>query len=129
MRLKFYHFKLKIMMQMLKELMTENRGKSTFINLMMRLYDPERGQVLVDDIDVRDYNLADLRLQMGLVMQEPALFNYTIWENILYGRGDASNAQIREAAQIANALEFIEMKDSSAFDDDPTELRNAMLDD
>ena len=60
-------------------------GKSTFISLLMRFYDPERGQVLIDDVDVKDYNVRDLRREMGLVMQEPALFNTTIRENILYG--------------------------------------------
>ena len=60
-------------------------GKSTFINLMMRFYDPERGQVLVDDVDVKDYSIVDLRQQMGLVMQEPTLFNYSIKDNVMYG--------------------------------------------
>ena len=66
-------------------------GKSTFINLIMRFYEPEMGQVLIDDVDVRDYKIADLRMQMGLVMQEPTLFDYTITDNILYGNGQASN--------------------------------------
>lgn len=60
-------------------------GKSTFINLVMRFYDPERGQVLVDDVDVKEYSISDLRQQMGLVMQEPTLFNYSIKDNIMYG--------------------------------------------
>lgn len=51
----------------------------------MRFYDPERGQVLVDDVDVKEYSIADLRQQMGLVMQEPTLFNYSIKDNIMYG--------------------------------------------
>jgi len=73
-------------------------GKSTFINLVMRFYDPESGSVLIDDIDVRDYNIHALRLQMGLVMQEPTLFDYPIKDNILYGAAEASNAQIQAAA-------------------------------
>jgi ATP-binding cassette, subfamily B (MDR/TAP), member 1 len=83
-------------------------GKSTFINLVMRFYDPERGQVLVDDIDVKEYQIAALRKQMGLVMQEPTLFNYPVKDNIMYGTVTASNEDIRNAAQVANAIEFIE---------------------
>ena len=73
-------------------------GKSTFISLVMRFYDPERGQVLVDDVDVKEYNIRDLRRAMGLVMQEPALFNYSIKENILYGTMEATNEEIRASA-------------------------------
>ncbi len=83
-------------------------GKSTLVNLVLRFYDPNLGQVLIDGIDAREYNLKQLRERMGLVMQEPTLFNYTIRENILYGKSFASDAEIRDAAQIANALEFIE---------------------
>ena len=98
-------------------------GKSTFISLLMRFYDPERGQVLIDDVDVKDYNVRDLRREMGLVMQEPALFNTTIRENILYGYGDASNDKIRQAADTANAIEFIETNEiSEAFEDKPGSL-------
>lgn len=60
-------------------------GKSTFVNLVLRFYDPDFGQVLIDGVDVREYNLKTLRRKMGLVMQEPTLFNCTIKENILYG--------------------------------------------
>ena len=66
-------------------------GKSTFINLLMRFYDPEFGEVLVDDVPIKEYNIYDLRRQMGLVMQEPTLFNYPIKDNILYGCKEASN--------------------------------------
>lgn len=95
----------------------------------MRFYDPEFGQVLVDGVDVREYNVVDLRKRLGLVMQEPLLFNYTRSENILYGRLDASNQDIIDAATVANCREFIESKDSAAFDDDATALREAMLSD
>jgi len=87
----------------------------------MRFYDPDFGQVLIDGVNVKDYNLRELRARMGLVMQEPTLFNYTIKENILYGYDDAKDSEIREAARIANALEFIESEellltyDESAF--------------
>lgn len=74
----------------------------------MRFYDPDFGQVLVDGIDVRNYNLHELRARMGLVMQEPTLFNYTVKENILYGNIKASNQEIKDACDIANATEFIE---------------------
>lgn len=67
------------------------QGKSTFINLVMRFYDPEFGTVLIDGCDVKEMNVVELRQRLGLVMQEPTLFNYTILENILYGCGDASN--------------------------------------
>lgn len=66
-------------------------GKSTFISLIMRFYDPESGSVLIDGVDVKEYNISDLRRQMGLVMQEPLLFNYPIKDNILYGNQEATN--------------------------------------
>lgn len=83
-------------------------GKSTIVSLLLRFYDANSGRILVDGIDIREYNLADLRKNMGLVMQEPTLFNYTITENILYGKMDATNGEILEVAEIANAMEFIE---------------------
>lgn len=83
-------------------------GKSTFINLVMRFYDPDFGTVLIDGIDIKKYNIKQLRARMGLVMQEPTLFNYSIKENILYGNPNATNSQIMQAADIANAREFIE---------------------
>lgn len=68
-----------------------------------------------------------LREKLGLVMQEPTLFNYSILENILYGNLNASNTQIEQAAQTANALEFISSKEvSDAFADDPASLLKAM---
>jgi len=102
-------------------------GKSTFISLVMRFYDPERGTVLIDDVDVKDYNIGDLRRAMGLVMQEPALFNFSIKDNILYGTLEASNQEIRGAAEIANALEFVETNElSEAFEDKPGSLLKAL---
>ena len=67
-------------------------GKSTFINLVMRFYDPEFGKVLIDGVDIKEYNISQLREQMGLVMQEPTLFNYSVKENVLYGSQKKSNA-------------------------------------
>ena len=69
-------------------------GKSTFVNLLMRFYDVDHGAVLVDGVDVREYNLHDLRKVVSLVMQEPIIFNYSILENVLYGKSDASNTEV-----------------------------------
>ncbi|PIN26386.1 Multidrug/pheromone exporter, ABC superfamily [Handroanthus impetiginosus] len=82
-------------------------GKSTVIGLIERFYDPIKGSVLLDDLDIKNYDLRDLRLHIALVSQEPALFAGTIRENIAYGRDDATEAEIREAATLANAHEFI----------------------
>ena len=102
-------------------------GKSTFINLIMRFYNLEEGQILIDGVDVKEYNVRDLRRQMGLVMQEPTLFNYSIKENILYGTLDASNQQIKDAVEVANAAEFIETDELvGAFDDKPASVLKAM---
>ena len=79
----------------------------------MRFYDPEFGTVLIDGVDVKTLSVKDLRCRLGLVMQEPSLFNYTLLENILYGRLDATNEDVKKAAEIANALEFIESKELS----------------
>jgi len=106
------------------------QGKSTFISLVMRFYDPEFGQVLIDGVDVREYNVVQLRERLGLVMQEPQLFNYTIKENILYGRLASSNADIVQAATAANCREFIESDElSQAFDDDPASLKKYLTED
>jgi ABC-type multidrug transport system fused ATPase/permease subunit len=82
-------------------------GKSTIMNLVPRFYDPSSGRVLVDDVDVRRYALADLRRQIGFVLQDTVLFWGTIAENIGYGRQGATEADIIEAATIANAHGFI----------------------
>jgi ATP-binding cassette subfamily B (MDR/TAP) protein 1 len=82
-------------------------GKSTLVNLILRFYDPTEGEVLIDGINIKNYNLRDLRRRMGYVMQEPTLFNYTIKENILYGNVDARDSEIVEASTTANAIEFI----------------------
>ena len=83
-------------------------GKSTLVSLLMRFYDPNTGQVLLDGVDVRNYTLADLRHQFAMVMQEPVLFSSSIAENIAYGRPGASRQDIVEAAKVANAHDFIE---------------------
>ncbi|KAH6835533.1 P-glycoprotein 18 [Perilla frutescens var. hirtella] len=87
-------------------------GKSTIISLIERFYDPINGSVCIDDKDVRDYNLRDLRSYIALVSQEPTLFAGTIYENIAYGKQNARESEIRKAAMLANAHEFISgMKD------------------
>jgi ATP-binding cassette, subfamily B, bacterial len=83
-------------------------GKSTVFNLLLRFYDPERGTVRLDGIDVRDLRLAELRRAMATVPQEPVLFSTSVAENIRYGRPDASDAEVKAAAEAASALGFIE---------------------
>ncbi|KAJ6429083.1 hypothetical protein OIU84_020676 [Salix udensis] len=82
-------------------------GKSTIISLIERLYDPVAGQVLLDGRDLKLYNLRWLRSHLGLVQQEPIIFSTTIRENIIYARHNASEAEMKEAARIANAHHFI----------------------
>ena len=86
-------------------------GKSTFINLVMRFYDPVSGRILLDGQDLCDLKLTDLRNQIALVPQDPILFNDTILENIRLSRPEATNAEIEEAARQANAYEFIAATD------------------
>lgn len=82
-------------------------GKSTVISLIERFYDPIKGSILIDDVDIKNYNLRELRSQIALVSQEPTLFAGTIRENIVYGKETATEAEIRKAAILANAEEFI----------------------
>ncbi|XP_009337567.2 ABC transporter B family member 20 isoform X1 [Pyrus x bretschneideri] len=82
-------------------------GKSTIISLIERFYDPVAGQVLLDSRDLKVYNLRWLRNHLGLVQQEPIIFSTTIRENIIYARHNASEAEMKEAARIANAHHFI----------------------
>lgn len=82
-------------------------GKTTLVNLLPRFYDATAGAVLLDDVDLRDYKLVDLRRQFAIVLQEPVLFSTSIAENIAYGRPDASTEEIVEAARAANAHDFI----------------------
>jgi len=82
-------------------------GKSTFVNLICRFYDVTDGQLLIDGVDVRDYDVKWLRRQVGIVLQEPYLFHGTIAENISYGHPEATPEQIIEAARAANAHNFV----------------------
>ncbi|KAJ0869762.1 putative ABC-type xenobiotic transporter [Helianthus annuus] len=87
-------------------------GKSTVIGLIERFYDPLKGTVFIDEQDIREYNLRGLRSHIALVSQEPTLFSGTILENIAYGKPNATESEIRNAAMLANAHEFISgMKD------------------
>jgi ABC-type multidrug transport system ATPase subunit len=82
-------------------------GKSTLASLLMRFYDPRRGRILLDGVDLRDYRVADLRNQFALVLQEPILFSTTILENIAYARPDARTDEIIAAARAADAHDFV----------------------
>jgi len=82
-------------------------GKTTLISLLLRHYDPKSGAILVDDIDLRDTQLLTYRSQIGVVMQESILFNTTILENIRYGRMDATENEVHEAARAANIHDAI----------------------
>jgi ATP-binding cassette subfamily B protein len=83
-------------------------GKTTVFNLLLRFYDPEKGAVRLDGIDIRELRLADLRRALATVPLEPVLFSSSVAENIRYGRPDASDAEVRAAADAASALGFIE---------------------
>jgi ATP-binding cassette subfamily B protein/subfamily B ATP-binding cassette protein MsbA len=82
-------------------------GKSTLVDLLPRFYDVEKGQITIDGTDVREASLHDLRELMGNVNQEAILFNDTFYRNIVFGVEQATSEQVREAARIANAHEFI----------------------
>ena len=82
-------------------------GKSTVVSLIPRFYDATGGRVLIDGQDIRGFELAALRREIGFVLQETVLFHGTVRENIAYGRPDASEEEIVEAARLANADEFI----------------------
>ena len=83
-------------------------GKTTVVNLLPRFYEVTRGAILIDGHDIRDVTLESLRRQIGIVSQEAFLFNGTIRENILYGKLDATDAELIAAAQAANCHEFIQ---------------------
>lgn len=82
-------------------------GKSTVIALLERLYDPERGEILLDGVDIKKLKLKWLRSQMGLVSQEPTLFAMSIQENIILGKEDATTEEVVAAAKASGAHSFI----------------------
>ncbi|HUR19583.1 MAG TPA: ABC transporter ATP-binding protein [Vicinamibacterales bacterium] len=82
-------------------------GKSTLVSLIARFYDPLSGHVAIDGTDIRQFRMKSLRDQISFVLQETLLFQATVWENIAYGKPNATPAEIRRAAELANAHEFI----------------------
>ena len=82
-------------------------GKSTLISLVARFYDPLSGEVKIDGTNIRKFTMKSLRQQISFVLQETLLFRATVWENIAYGRPEASREDIINAAKLANAHEFI----------------------
>ena len=82
-------------------------GKSTLINLLLRFYEPDSGSILLDNCNIADIRVGDLRLNIGLVSQRTILSSATIWENIGFGRENAGHAAIEEAARLAQADQFI----------------------
>lgn len=82
-------------------------GKTTIINLLLRFYDPQQGQILIDGIDIRDVTITSLRHQIGIVPQDTTLFSGTIAENIAYGQQELDLLAIENAAKVANAHGFI----------------------
>ncbi|MBE8968669.1 ABC transporter ATP-binding protein [Nostocales cyanobacterium LEGE 12452] len=82
-------------------------GKTTFVNLLPRFYDPEVGQIFIDDVDIRDVKLHSLRRQIGIIPQETIMFSGTIAQNIAFGQYIFDIKAVKEAAKIANAHQFI----------------------
>lgn len=96
----------------------------------MRFYDVDHGTVLLDGVDIKEYDLHSLREVISMVMQEPIIFNYSIVENILYGKLNAKNSEIINACELANCMEFIDTHGGEAvkqsFDDSATGLIKEM---
>lgn len=82
-------------------------GKTTLADLIPRFYNATEGNIYIDEIDVRLFEINSLRSQIAVVSQDTFIFNTTVWQNIAYGTPEATNAEIQEAAKLANALEFI----------------------
>jgi ATP-binding cassette subfamily B protein len=82
-------------------------GKSTIVNLLCRFYEPREGVILINGRDYTDYTLHSIHNKIGIVLQTPHLFSGTIRENIRYGRLDAGDAEVEEAAKLAGAHDFI----------------------
>jgi len=83
-------------------------GKTTIFQLLLRFYDPQAGRILIDGIEIRDVHPRDLRARLGLVPQEPVIFSANARENIRYGKPDASDEEVRAAAEAAHAVEFLD---------------------
>jgi ATP-binding cassette subfamily B (MDR/TAP) protein 1 len=83
-------------------------GKSTVVSLIERFYDPQAGEVLIDGVNLKDFQLRWIRHKIGLVSQEPVLFGSSIKENISYGKEGATNEEIRVVSELASASNFID---------------------
>jgi len=83
-------------------------GKSTLFDLILRFYDPNSGAIRLDGIDIRELDPLELRSHIAVVSQQPAMFTGNVWENIRYGRPEAGNEEVRKAAELAYADNFIE---------------------
>jgi ABC-type multidrug transport system fused ATPase/permease subunit len=83
-------------------------GKTTLADLIPRFYDPTQGKVLIDGVELREFEINSLRRKMAVVSQDTFIFNTSVWNNIAYGTEGASEDEILEAARLANALEFIQ---------------------
>jgi ATP-binding cassette subfamily B protein len=83
-------------------------GKTTLFQLLLRFYDPQGGSIRFDGVDLRDLALEDLRRHIAIVPQDPVIFGDDAWENIRYGLPDVTDAQVRRAADIAHASEFLD---------------------
>ena len=83
-------------------------GKSTLMKLILGLYHPRRGQIMIDGYNIKELSLASLRERISVVSQSVFLFNDTIWNNILYSRPDATESEVRRAVELSGAAEFIE---------------------
>ena len=86
-------------------------GKSTLMKLILGLYHPQQGQIMIDEYNIKELSLPSLRERISVVSQNVFLFNDTIWNNILYSRPEATEAEVRQAAELSGATEFIEKLD------------------
>lgn len=86
-------------------------GKSSLVNMIPRFYDATKGEVRVDGRNVKDYSMEELREKIGVVLQKAVLFQGTIGENLLWGKGDATEEELWQAVETAQAREFVEQKD------------------
>jgi ATP-binding cassette subfamily B protein len=86
-------------------------GKSTFVNLILRFYDLQQGRILIDDQNIDEVTQESLRSQIAMIPQEPALFHRTLMENIRYGRIEATDEEVIQAAKLAHCHEFIDKLD------------------
>lgn len=86
---------------------SSGNGKSTCLQLLQRFYDPDKGAILIDGIDIRNLSVTELRSKIAMVGQEPVLFSTTIGENIKYGNPSATDEKVLQAAQEAGAHDFI----------------------